>query len=89
MHNKRVRGGEPDRSMRNQPYVPKSKVLVEIRLTNGTALKGWVFVAADSRELDVFNTAVPFFPFLDESNQIQFVNKTQVAVIVPLERRQG
>jgi hypothetical protein len=75
--------------MRNQPYVPKSKVLVEVRLANGTSVKGWVFVAVDSRELDVFNTSVPFFPFLDESNQIQFINKGQVAVIIPLERRQG
>ena len=75
--------------MRNQPYVPKSKVLVEIKLVTGATLRGWIFVAIDSRELDVFNTAVPFFPFLDESNQIQFVNKAQVAVIVPLERRQG
>ena len=75
--------------MRHQPYVPKSKVLVEIRLASGTALRGWVFVAVDSRELDVFNTPVTFFPFLDENNQIQFVNKSQVAIITPLERRQG
>lgn len=75
--------------MRNQPYVPKSKILVQINLSNGMEVRGWVFVAVDSRELDVFNNPVTFFPFLDESNQIRFVNKSQVVMVTPLERRQG
>ena len=75
--------------MRNQPYVPKSKILVEIHLSNGAELRGWIFVAVDSRELDVFNSPVTFFPFLDERNQIRFINKTQVVQVSPLERRQG
>ncbi|MEX2648339.1 MAG: hypothetical protein WD673_04920 [Alphaproteobacteria bacterium] len=75
--------------MRNQPYVPKSKILVQVHLSNGMELKGWIFVAVDSRELDVFNSPVTFFPFLDESNQIRFVNKSQVVLVAPLERRQG
>ena len=73
--------------MRNQPYVPKSKILVEISLATGVTVRGWVFVAVDSRELDVFNSPVTFFPFLDEGNMIRFVNKTQVVQVTPLERR--
>jgi len=73
--------------MRNQPYVPKSKILVELSFTTGVTERGWVFVAVDSRELFVFNSPVTFFPFLDEGNMIRFVNKTQVVQVTPLERR--
>jgi hypothetical protein len=73
--------------MRNQPYVPKSKLLVDIELSTGTTLRGWVFVATESRELEVFNSGPAFLPFLDERNHIRFINKAHVVQVTPLEGR--
>ncbi|MGH6719005.1 MAG: hypothetical protein ACREER_06770 [Alphaproteobacteria bacterium] len=73
--------------MRNQPYVPKSKLLVELELSSGTTLRGWVFIAAESRELEAFNSGPTFLPFLDEKNQIRFINKAHVVQVTPLEGR--
>lgn len=67
------------------PRVPKVREYAEVTLTDGSVLKGYVFIEATSRIQDLLNSSQAFFPFVDDENVIQLLNKNAVVKVRPYD----
>lgn len=67
------------------PKIPKVREYVELTLGDGTTMKGYVFIEATSRVQDLLNSDLRFFPFIDEREQIQLLNKEWVKQVRPFD----
>jgi len=65
--------------------VPKVREAAEITLVDGDVMVGYVFVEATARIQDVLNSSIPFFPFIDENDQLHLINKNAVARVRPFD----
>lgn len=69
-----------------RPRVPKVKEYAVLTLGDATIMKGHVFIEATSRIQDLLNEELPFFPFVDEDNNIHLVNKQWVMRVRPHDK---
>ena len=69
-----------------RPRVPKVKEYAVLTLGDATVLKGYVFIEATTRIQDLLNDPAPFFPFVDEDDQIHLINKHWVMRILPYDK---
>ncbi len=65
---------------------PKSKVQVELVLSDGTALKGSLFLSVQQRILDSLNDERAFVPFEDAENVLTVLNKSAIIHIKPIDQ---
>jgi hypothetical protein len=65
----------------------RAKVLVEVELvlTDGANLAGWVFIGRNERVQDLLNDPKPFFPLKQDNQEILLINKSVIAICKPLE----
>lgn len=76
------------RNRGNAHYVPKVKVDTLILMTDGTELRGSVFIRATQRVLDLLNEPGDFFPLLcAHTGEITLVNKRNINNIKPLDQK--
>ncbi|HYM30235.1 MAG TPA: hypothetical protein VEU47_02975 [Candidatus Cybelea sp.] len=74
--------------MSNGKRIPKIAVEVELTRVDGTKSRGFVFISANERVLDMLNAAGPFFPFRDAaSKRVQLCAKAAVACVEPLDQK--
>lgn len=71
--------------MARMPKIPKVREYVELRLGDGSVMKGYVFIEATSRIQDLLNTDLRFFPFIDENERIHLLNKEWVKIVRPFD----
>ena len=64
----------------------KSKVEVELVLSDGTALKGHLFLSVQQRILDSLNDERAFVPFEDTENVLTVLNKSAITQIKPVDQ---
>ncbi|MCH9019503.1 MAG: hypothetical protein IIA73_03970 [Proteobacteria bacterium] len=64
----------------------KSKVEVELVLSDGTALKGHLFLSVQQRILDSLNDERAFVPFEDAENVLTVLNKSAITRIKPVDQ---
>ena len=67
------------------PVIPKIKEFAELTLDDGVVLKGYVFVDATARIQDLLNDPTPFFPFIDETDNIHLINKSVIVRARPYD----
>ena len=65
---------------------PKSKVEVELVLSDGTVLKGNLFLSVQQRILDSLNDERAFVPFEDAENVLTVLNKSAITRIKPVDQ---
>lgn len=72
------------------PKVPKVKEYVELTLTGGEVMRGYMFMEVTSRIQDVLNGDNRFFPFVGETDgnkeEILLINKDSVGRVAPFDR---
>ncbi|MBZ0325488.1 MAG: hypothetical protein K8F57_04755 [Alphaproteobacteria bacterium] len=69
------------------PKVPKIKEYVELTLTGGEVMRGYMFMEVTSRIQDVLNGENRFFPFVDQTTgdkeEVILINKDSVGRVTP------
>jgi len=74
--------------MRNPHHVPKIKVEVDLLMTDGGLLRGFVYIRANERVMDLLNGTETFVAFQEsETHEITLLNKTSIAGVKPLDQR--
>jgi len=63
----------------------KSHVPVEIFLSDGQQLGGYLFLANGERVLDLLNDSRPFLPFRQDDADMLLINKTSILACRPLD----
>ncbi len=65
------------------------KVTIEAKLflTDGTVLTGFFFIKPDERVIDLFNDERAFIPVSDADGAIQFIRKSIIDRIVPIDEK--
>ena len=63
----------------------KYRVEVDIVLTDGTKLNGFVFVSSGERVQDLLNEDRLFVPLQFANQEILLINKTSIALCKPLD----
>ena len=84
--------GDPVRNFRSQaaakqplPRIPKVREYVQVKLTDGNVLTGYVFIEATSRIQDLLNSTTQFIPFIDENETILLINKASIMQVRPFD----
>ena len=67
------------------PKIPKVREYVQLKLTDGNVLTGYVFVDATSRIQDLLNSSTQFIPFIDENESILLINKSAIVQVRPFD----
>lgn len=67
------------------PKIPKVREQAEITMSDGTQMRGYVFIDATSRIQDLLNAPLNFFPFIDDRNVVHLLNKLHVAYVRPFD----
>jgi 5'(3')-deoxyribonucleotidase len=67
------------------PKIPKVREHAELVLTDGTVMKGYVFVDATVRIQDLLNAPNDFFPFIDEQDVVHLISKRHVVHVRPFD----
>jgi hypothetical protein len=67
------------------PKIPKVREYVQVRMTDGNVVTGYVFVEATSRIQDVLNSSTQFIPFIDENDTILLINKASIMQVRPFD----
>ena len=67
------------------PKIPKIREQAEVTMSDGTQMRGYVFIDATSRIQDLLNAPSNFFPFIDERNEMHLLNKLHVSYIKPFD----
>ena len=82
--------GDPVRNFRSQaaaklplPKIPKVREHVEVKLTDGAELTGYVFIEATSRIQDLLNSTTQFIPFIDDEEALLLINKASIMQVRP------
>ncbi len=66
--------------------IPKIKIEVELGLSDGTQLRGFMFRHQDQRIIDVMNDSRAFVPFVDGDGQCTVYSKSMIAGIRPVDQ---
>lgn len=67
------------------PKIPKVREHVEVRLTDGTELSGYVFIEATMRIQDLLNGETQFIPFIDDDEKLLLINKISIMQVRPFD----
>ena len=62
----------------NDRRVNKNSRIVRLKVSDGSVIKGRIFLDADERVIDMLNDERDFIPFEDEASAIFCVNKNQI-----------
>lgn len=58
---------------------------MEVRLTDGTELSGYVFIEATMRIQDLLNGETQFIPFIDDDEKLLLINKISIMQVRPFD----
>ena len=71
--------------MPNQFFIRKSKIKVQLKMSDGVTMQGNVFISIDGRVLDLMNnSAATFLPFEAEDGGVHLLNKFEILRLTPL-----
>ncbi len=71
------------RNVLDDRRIAKDKTEVQVRLTNGTGMRGHFYLADGQRVADVLNDERQFIPFLDVGESIRLLNKALIIEVTP------
>lgn len=66
--------------------IPKVKIEVEVDLSDGSHLRGYMFGTQDQRISDVLNDSRSFLPFVDMDGRCTVYSKTVIFGIKPVQQ---
>jgi hypothetical protein len=69
--------------------VHRAQIEVELTLTDGTRMIGYLYAAAGQRLVDLLNDHRSFVPFTDEAGDIVILNKGSIARLSPVDKSIG
>lgn len=61
----------------------KEKVAVELRMSDGSDVVGFMFATTSERVLDVMNGPMPYIPFECENGELMIVSKATIVRVRP------
>lgn len=70
---------------KNEEFVERQKMEVDLTLIDGTALRGNLFVTQRQRLVDVMNDPRAYIPIELEDGTIKLVNKSNIGTITLLQ----
>lgn len=71
---------------KNEEFVSRVKVEVDLALIDGTTLRGSLFVKQRQRPVDIMNDSRAYIPVELEDGTIKVVNKTVISTLTPLQQ---
>lgn len=75
-----------NKMLTSECLIPKVKIEVEVDLSDGSHLRGYLFGTQDQRISDVLNDSRGFLPFVDMDGQCTVYSKTVIFGIKPVQQ---